>query len=75
MNVLSIEKLAEGALNLYHYIIYTEERGNPDLNLANSGAVHVCDKCMNCTIHGREIKIFCHITNSRIVENENASVT
>ena len=26
-------------------------------------------------IYGREIQLFCYITNSRIVENENASVT
>ena len=30
---------------------------------------------LNWTIHGREIQLFCYITNSRIVENENASVT
>ena len=30
---------------------------------------------LNWTIHGWEIRLFCYITNSRIVENENASVT
>ena len=30
---------------------------------------------LNWTIHGREIQLFCYITNSGIVENENASVT
>ena len=30
---------------------------------------------LNWTIHGREIQLFCYMTNSRIVENENASVT
>ena len=34
---------------------------------------------LNCTIHGREIQLFCYITkditNSWIVENENGSVT
>ena len=30
---------------------------------------------LNWTIHGREIQLFCYKTNSRIVENENASVT
>ena len=25
---------------------------------------------LNCTIHGREIQLFCYITNSQIVENE-----
>ena len=30
---------------------------------------------LKCTIHGREIQLFCYITNSRIVENENGSVT
>ena len=30
---------------------------------------------LNWTIHGREIQLFCYITNSRIVESENATVT
>ena len=30
---------------------------------------------LNGTIHGREIQLFCYITNSQILENENASVT
>ena len=32
-------------------------------------------QALNCTIHVREIQLFCYITNSQIVENENGSVT
>ena len=30
---------------------------------------------LNCAIHGGEIQLSCYISNSRIVENENGSVT
>ena len=32
-------------------------------------------EALNCTIHGREIQLFFHKTYSRMVENENGSVT
>ena len=49
-----------------------------------SSQLHRCDftyssfyhsQPLNCTIYGRELQLFCYITNSRIVENENGSAT
>ena len=30
---------------------------------------------LNCTIHGREIQLFCYMINSQIMENENCLLT
>ena len=60
---------------------YTQcTRVNCKICLKSAGLYHGTSKCfiiysLNWTIHGREIQLFCYITNSRIMENENASVT